>query len=164
MNNHSDPPTITWIPRTRLQNSATTIHVLAVSEYLTHFPFITVEDIKYANRIVKGLTSNTDSNTRTFAFTVFASMSSICSEEYNAYAALQNGVTAGAVIAHWRIVKAARELSASIPFARGSGDCRDLWRALEKCWGAEIVDGAKVEAGLTVGRGGGGGGRGNRVK
>ncbi|KAG0638233.1 hypothetical protein HOY80DRAFT_1079795 [Tuber brumale] len=157
MSSHSDSPTITWVPRTRLQNAATTIHLLALSEYLTHFPCITAEDIKYANRIVDGLTSNNDSNTRTFALTVFASMSSICSEEYDAYAALQNGVTAGAVTAHWKFITAARELSTPVPFVRGAGDCRDLWRALEKCWGAEIIDKEKVEAGVTVG------GSGNRA-
>ncbi|RPB03663.1 hypothetical protein L873DRAFT_1786678 [Choiromyces venosus 120613-1] len=149
MDDHSNPPTIVWVPQTPLQTAAVTVNALAFSKYLAHFPCIAPEDIAYARHIVEGLTLNPALNIRTFTFAVFSPKLLTSSEELDAYAALQNVVTAGAVVAHWRIVKAARELTTPVPFVKGFVDCGDVWRALEKCWGGEVVDQAKLEAGLA---------------
>lgn len=72
------------------------------------------------------------------------------SEGSDTYAARQNRIRARAAKADRRVAKAARELIMPTPFVRGTEGCAEAWRTLEKCWGAEIVDKAKAEVGLTV--------------
>jgi len=69
-------------------------------------------------------------------------MSLASSSEFAAYAALQNEVTAGAILRHWRIVKASRELDTPSPIVKGAGDCAKVWDALEKCWGRKVAEDA----------------------
>jgi len=86
-------------------------------------------------------------------------MSLASSEEFTEYAALQDGVTAGAVLKHWKMVKAFRELDAQTPIARGAGDCVEVWDSLERCWGRKVAEDAWFDYinGDTKGGGGGGG-------
>ncbi|PUU84118.1 hypothetical protein B9Z19DRAFT_1118431 [Tuber borchii] len=140
--NPSSPPTKLYVSHTPLQNAAVTINALANSEYLTHFPGIAPEDVSYANQIVQGLPSNICSSTHTFAFSTSTPMSLASSFEFTAYAALQNEVTAGAILRHWKIVKASRELNTPSPIVKGAGDCTKVWDALEKCWGRKVAEDA----------------------
>ena len=84
-----------------------------------------------------------------------SSISLTPSKESNAYVARRNRVRTGALKAGRRGVRAPRGLIKPTPPVRGTDSCAEVWRALEKCWGAEIADKAKVEVGLIVeGRGG----------
>lgn len=69
-------------------------------------------------------------------------MSLASSSEFTAYAALQNEVTAGAILRHWKILKASRELGTPSLMVKGAGDCAKVWDALEKCWGRKVAEDA----------------------
>lgn len=140
--NPSILPTKLYLPRTPLQKAAVTVNALASSEYLSHFPGIAPEDVSFAGRIVQSLPSNIGSNTHTFAFSMSTPMSLASSDEFMAYAALQNEVTAGAILKHWKMVKAFRELNTQKSIVKGVGDCAKVWDALEKCWGRKVAEDA----------------------
>jgi len=90
-----------------------------------------------------------------------SSISLTSSKESYAYVARRNRVRTRTVKAGRRVIKAPRGLIKPTPFVRDTEGCAEAWRTLEKCWGAEIVDKAKAEVGLTVE--GGGGDSGNRA-
>ncbi|RPA95806.1 hypothetical protein L873DRAFT_1812354 [Choiromyces venosus 120613-1] len=145
VNSHSFPPKL-YISRTPLQRAAITINALANSEYLAHFPGITQEDVAYAKWIVQCLPSNTsNSTTPILAFAISTSMSLASSGEFEAYASLQNAVTAHAILEHWKLVKTSRKFSTPIPFIKSSGNCINVWDALEKCWGRKVAEDSWVD-------------------
>ncbi|KAG0633949.1 hypothetical protein HOY80DRAFT_1101756 [Tuber brumale] len=138
-------PTKFPLPRTPLQKAAVTVNALANSGYLEHFPGVTPEDIAYAGRIVKDLPLNISPNKHTLAFSMSTPMSLALSPELTAYAALQNEITAGAILKHWKFIKATRELETPVPLAKGAGDCSKVWDALEKSWGQKVAEDAWFE-------------------
>ncbi|PWW77418.1 hypothetical protein C7212DRAFT_342718 [Tuber magnatum] len=159
----SSSPTKLYVPRSPLQRAAITINALANSEYLTHFPVVTPGDTAYASRIVQDLPLGVGSNTHTLAFAMSTPMSLASSPEFTSYAALQNEVTAGAILKHWRLVKASRELNTPTPVTKGAGDCGGVWDALEKCWGKKVAEDAWFDYLNSGGEEKAGGGEGGAV-